>query len=208
MTARTIEKFSQKALVVGPIYDRIEILDNNQEIWEQYPLIIFNGNICYPNDNLDEVKKRIDLMEDFIQTQKGQVIYNLGNLDLLLIKHLDASREHHDLLQWLQSKGNVVFVKFLNQPELIVTSGGVTPNMGRADLQDNLETSFVSKVKDAPWHRWYGGGYGYIVSNNPLTFEEPQFWNFSLQLGQIYCEKTQVYAVNAGSPAVDRIFSL
>ena len=57
MVALIIEKSYEKTLVVGPIYDKIELLESHKKLWEQQELIIFNGNLCYPNDNLDQIEK-------------------------------------------------------------------------------------------------------------------------------------------------------
>jgi hypothetical protein len=67
--------------------------------------------------------------------------------------------------------------------------------MNREKLLDNLETSFVSLINGQIWHNLYGGGYGYIISNNPLTQQSPKFYNFSMQMGNIYNgSETKVYA--------------
>jgi hypothetical protein len=206
MVALVVKNFLQKVLVVGPIYDKIEAVQSQQKILNEQDLIIFNGNLCYPNNNLEEVEARIKIMEKFIQT--GKVIYNLGNQDLLLMKQLDENNQNYRIVNWLKTKSNVVMVDLLAQSGLIITNGGVTPEMKRSDLDDDLETSFVSNIKNEPWHRWYGGGYGYIISNNPLTRESPKFYNFSMQIGNIYDEKNQTYAVQIGQYGVERIFSL
>ena len=206
MAALVVKNFLRKVLIVGPIYDKIEIIQSQQKIWDEQDLIIFNGNLCYPNDNLTEIEDRIKIMENFIQT--GKVIYNLGNQDLLLMKHLNENNQNYQITNWLKNKSNVVIIGSLAQSGLIITNGGVTPEMRRSDLDNNLETSFVSNIKNEPWHRWYGGGYGYIISNNPLTQEPPKFHNFSMQIGNIYDEKNKIYAVQVGQYGVERIFSL
>jgi hypothetical protein len=206
MVALIIEKFEKKALVVGPIYDKIEILHSQKKLWEQQELIIFNGNLCYPNDDLNQVEKRIEIMDDLIQS--GKVIYNLGDQDLLLLRRLDQNRQYPKIRNWLQNKSNVVIIKYLTQTQLVITNGGVLPTMQQKDLHHNFETSFISNINNQPWHRQYGGSYGYIISNNPLTQEAPEYHNFSLQLGNVYHQKSLTYAAQVGQYGIERIFSL
>jgi len=94
----------------------------------------------------------------------------------------------------LISKPNVIIINFVSQSSLIVTCGGVLPKMTKSQLSDNLETSFISNIENKPWHKFYGGGYGYIISNNPLTDKEPAFYNYSAQIGNVYSKSCQVYA--------------
>jgi len=96
--------------------------------------------------------------------------------------------------KWLSTKSNIVMINFTNQSSLIITGGGIVPNMTKSDLHNNIETSFVSTINEKPWHQTYGGGYGYIISNNPLTTKEPQFYHYSAQIGNSHNENTQVYA--------------
>jgi hypothetical protein len=206
MVAITIKNYKQKILIIGPIYDQLSVVTENKNILEQYPLIIFNGNLCYPNHDLNAIAKRIEAIDQYLKPNKG--IYNLGNQDLLLMKRLFSDRNANDILQWLESKSNVVMIDFDTQSRIIITGGGLTPEMSLNDLRDNIETSFVSQVGDKPWHQWYGGAYGYIVSNNPLTQAYPQFYNYSVQIGNSYQEKTPVYAIQAGRHGIGRVFSL
>lgn len=190
MTARIINNYKHKALVVGPIYDRLDKLQNAINLSNNYDLTIFNGNLCYPNDNLLEVQSRIDILDPFIKSHK--VLYNLGNYDFKLFNSL--TEEKSTVKDWIANKPNVIVINFINQSSIIITCGGVLPKTSKADLNDNLETSFISNINNMPWHNFYGGGYGYIVSNNPLTNKEPAFHNYSAQIGNIYSKSCQVYA--------------
>lgn len=205
MVALAVKKFSQKILVVGPVYDRIELLQNNFKLLDQHDLVILNGNICYPNDKLDQVEKRIVIVNDLMQS--GKIIYNLGNQDLLLMKRLQETNQKSNIAEWLRVKSNVILIDFISQFGLIITHGGVTPEMKKNDLHDNLETSFVSNIEGKPWHHWYGGGYGYIISNNPLTEEAPKFHNFSMQIGNEWSSR-DTYAVQIGQYGVSQTFLL
>lgn len=206
MVALTVKNFTKKILVVGSFYDKIEILQTYQNLWDQHDLIIFNGNLCYPNDNLELVERRIEKMDNLLQT--GKFIYNLGNQDLMLMKRLSDNSKYTAIINWLKNKSNVIIIDFLNQSSLIITNGGVTPEMKRTDLYNNIETSFVSFVDNKSWHQQYGGNYGYIISNNPLTHDPPKLYNFSIQLGNIYSDKSQIYAVQIEQHGIGQIFSL
>jgi hypothetical protein len=205
MVAYAVKNFSQKILVVGSIYDRIELLQNNQKLLDEHDLIIINGNICYPNDKLARIENNIDVVNDLMKS--GKMIYNLGNQDLLLMKELEETNRNFNIVKWLKSKSNVIMIEFVSQYNLIITNGGITPKMKKNDLYDNLETSFVSNIENKPWHHWYGGGYGYVISNNPLTQMEPKFYNFSLQLGNEYSSKN-TFAIQIGQYGVGQTFLL
>ena len=54
--------------------------------------------------------------------------------------------------------------------------GGIPPGTkSNNDLIDNMEVSFISQIKEKPWHTSYSGGLGYVISNNPLTNHFPSF---------------------------------
>lgn len=193
MTALIFNNSSHKILIVGPIYDRVDKLKNVANLIDKYDFIIFNGNLCYPYNDLSLVQDRINIMNDLIQTQK--VIYNLGNYDYQLINLL--SQQVSPVKDWLEFKPNAVIFNFVSQSSITIVSGGVLPKMNRGDLNDNLEISFISNIDQKPWHHYYGGGYGYIVSNNPLTDKAPQFYNFSAQIGNVYSSNVNVFAQEA-----------
>ena len=204
MTALTIKNRVKDVLVIGPLYDRIDRLQEAQKHFEDYDLVIFNGNLCFPSDNLSEVEHRIQEMS---QVLSSKVIYNAGRYDLQLLTKLRGDA-HDAIYNWIAMRPNVIVVHFSTGNTLIVTDGGVTPEMKLANLSSNLETSFVSKIKDSPWHRWYGGGMGYIISNNPLTVEPPQYYNFSAQIGNVYWEKVATYAQAVTGNGLGVSFSL
>jgi hypothetical protein len=207
MSILGLKCFNEKLLVVGPIYDQIDKLSEHSNWFSDHDQVIFNGNLCYPNHNLDQVRERIKTMNKYLQFKN--IIYNLGDQDLILMKKLWESGEAPDILRWLCDRNNVIMIDFAySQSTLIVTSGGITPKMARSGLQDNLEISFVNHLGGRPWHELYGGGCGYIIANNPLTQNRPIFYNHSIQIGTIYNTQTTVYAVQAHSRGLGNIFSL
>lgn len=192
MTALVLEKPDHKTLVVGPVYNKIDKLQKVEQLFPNYDFVIFNGNLCYPYHDFKEVEARLEIMNRYLQS--GKVFYNLGNYDLQLLRLLEENDASPLIKKWLQQHSNVIIINFNSQQSLIITCGGLTPKMNKKDLLNNWETSFVSN----PWHKLYGGGYGYVISNNPLTETSPQFYNFSAQIGNVYNEKTQVYAQEVG----------
>ena len=206
MVAFRFKYTNQKILVVGPIYDQVERLIQHPDWFADHDQIIFNGNLCYPCDSLHDVRDRLKIMDTYLQSNK--VIYNLGDKDLILMKRLWETGEAPDIYQWLKIRGNVILIDFESQSTLAITAGGVTPQMTRSGLQDNLESSFVSNLGGRAWHELYGGGSGYIIANNPLTQNKPKFYNYSVQIGTIYSPDTSVYAVQAHSRGIGSIFSL
>ena len=206
MAAHTIKDQTGKILVVGPLYDRIDKLTEIETYFDKYELIVFNGNLCYPYDNPLEVCQRLDAMSKLLTNPK--VKYNLGNHDLLFLNKVRKELDQEKIYNWLRVQDNVIIVKFRGGNTLIITSGGVTPEMSLKDLIYNTETSFVSNIQDKPWHQSYGGGMGYIISNNPLTQTPPQFHNFSAQMGNSYSNKTITYMLEVGCNGVGRTFSV
>jgi hypothetical protein len=183
MKIQTIENSTHKILVIGSIYDKINKLSN---LDKDYDLIIVNGNICYPYDNIKQIEDRICLFQHL----PNKFIYNLGNHDLEFL----AKTKSDEIKNWLSSKSNVVIINFKNQTRLIVLNGGVSPKMTKQDLDNNIEVSFISKIDNEAWHSLYGGGYGYIISNQPFTNEAPKFYKYSAQIGSLYDKDTKIYA--------------
>lgn len=192
MVALTLQNSNHKILIVGAIYDKIDKLKNAISLKDNYDFIIINGNLCYPNDDLNQVRDRVKIMDDYLSS--GRIIYNVGQYDLQLMAKLD---DNDELKEWIKNKPNIILINFTNQTSMIVTGGGVSPQMSKPDLYDNLETSFISYIQEEPWHKLYGGGMGYVISNNPLTQKEPQFYHYSAQIGNVYSEMVQIYAQEA-----------
>lgn len=180
MVAQIIRNVSEKILIVGPIYDKIDKLLKIEKLISKYKYIIFNGNLYYTLCNLEMFQERIDIMNKLIST--GKIIYVLGNEDYMLFSDLTIKCPEN-IAKWYIQCPNVVMIEFINSLRVIVTCGGVTPKMNKDKLMDNLETSFVSKINDKPWHELYNGNYGYIISNNPLSENPPEFYNYSMRLG-------------------------
>lgn len=188
MTTRILKKFEGKILIIGPIYDKISILPQIEKISSNYNLIILNGNICYPFDDLIFVKQRIDLV-----SQLNKVMYNLGDHDLQLLKILRNQNNHFDIQNWINQQPNMIIIEFKNQSNFIITNGGMIESITYDKLINNLETTFISQIDNKSWHQLYFGQHGYIISNNPLSLQEPQFYPYSMQMGNKYSENNKIY---------------
>lgn len=186
MVAFTIKKCTQKILVVGPVYDKFDKISLKiKEIQDNYQFIIFNGNISYPFIDNKDLESKIDYFD-----KNNKWMFNIGNWDLKILLNTQISNK---IREWINNKSNVIIIEFVNKTSLIILNGGILPSFSRNDLLDNLEPTFVSYFNNDSWHKSYGGAYGYVISNHPLTEEKPEFYNYSMQLGTSYnCGK--VYA--------------
>ncbi len=191
MSALSLSKNYQKILVVGPIYDRLDKLLKVEQMMPDYDYTIVNGNLYYKFCDLDLFQKRLDVMDRMIQTKKA--FFNLGDQEIMLLEGvlMDCPNQ---IVDRLYNKPNVIFLDFDNQSNYLITSGGITPKMTKDKLADNLEVSFVSNIGGTSWHELYNGNMGYVISNNPLTYEAPKFHRYSAQIGNYYGIEHQVYA--------------
>lgn len=190
MFAKKIRNCKGKILVVGPIYNKIDKFNRAISLINNYDLLIINGNFLYPEDS--SIKERIDLLKS--NMKYNNFIYNLGNYDLELLN----SSNNQDLKDLIQSQPNVIIIEFTRGTYILVTSGGIPKGINNHEiLNNNIEASFVSKIDGKAWHESYEGKIGYVISNNPLTFNMPKFYNYSCQIGNNFGENYEVYAQEA-----------
>jgi hypothetical protein len=181
----------EKLLIVGPVYDKVDKIEKAAMLASKYQFVIFNGNMCYPYDDIALIKSRIKLIEGYL---KQNIFYNLGGYDIKLLNILRENNEYDDVQHWILSKPNVIIADY-ERSRFIITGGGIPARMTQViELSNNIETSFVSYIDSSPWHKYYSGKLGYVVSNNPLTKIAPEFYNFSAQIGNVYSEDNEVYA--------------
>jgi hypothetical protein len=188
MAAFTIKKCNQKVLIVGPLYDKFEKILKIKQIQDNYQFIIFNGNISYPFISNEDLESKIDILD-----QNSNWIFNVGKHDLKILLNTQLSNK---IKTWISNKPNVIIIEFINKTNLIVLDGGILPSFSKTDLLDNLEVTFVSHFNNESWHKSYGGSYGYVISNNPLNNGNPEFYNYSMQLGNTY-DSGKIYAQEA-----------
>lgn len=163
----------------------------------QYDFTIFNGGLLYPFDS--NVQRRIDKMNEI--TSKTKSVYLAGRLDYMQIGSSPA------LDKWIQGCYNVVVADFPSRT-VIVVDGGIPPNTTRQDLAHDLEVSFISQIDNKPWHLNYNGGLGYVVSNNPLTVTTPQYYKYSMQMGNRYTQDSPVYAQEVDEIGLKKLFPI
>ena len=184
MTAVILSKPLRKFLVIGPIYNKLDKLSKIDGLLSQYDYIIFNGGLVYPSEDIQQVKEGIQKFTEWSRGKK--IVYINGRNDLLLLEKTDDK----DITQWIRNNCNVVIAIF-DSRNVVVTDGGIPNDIkGMYELMDNLEISFISQINNKPWHDSYNGGLGYVITNNPLTNKPPQYYNYSMQIGNL----NQVYA--------------
>jgi predicted phosphodiesterase len=189
MTALFLSKSIHKLLVIGPSYDRLnEVSLRIEELISNYDCVIINGGICYPSDNLELVKERIQKINQLASTNK--VIYVAGRNDLTLLSKTDDQ----EIIEWIRGCYNMVVVKFPSRTVLVMDGGVPQGTRSLEQLIESIEISFVSQINNKPWHHSYNGGLGYVISNNPLSDKSPEYYNYSMQLGNLYSSQATVYA--------------
>ena len=179
----TVPEKLNKILVVSPIYNKIEKIDRVINLLNKYDLTILNGNICYPYD--ETVQDRIKIVDSLIKEKR--VIYVAGDLDY------KTMLSHDDVRDWLIAKPNIVKVTFKRGTNILITCGGILPYMNNENIQNNLEVSFVNYLNGQPWQLKYGGKLDYVISNNPVSTKDPEFFNYSARIGSEYGDNVKIY---------------
>jgi hypothetical protein len=80
---------------------------------------------------------------------------------------------------------NIIRITFSNQSKYLIINGGLPKTITLNKLNDNFEITYISNIQNKPWHYFYGGNLGYVISNYPLTNEKPKYYNYSCQIGNI-----------------------
>lgn len=176
----------KKILTISPLYGNTQKLQKIFDLYAHYDLIILNGNITYPYDQRIFDKNK-DIINNMLQSKK--VIYNIGNLDYKISLTEEAVRS------WLKGKPNLINLSFAKGTNLVITSGGINPNMN--SLCNTVETSFVNKIHGKLWHKTYGGKFGYVISNMPLIAKPPSFYMYSARIGTPYNNNFIAYGQEA-----------
>jgi hypothetical protein len=191
---------SQKILVIGPTYDRLDKLLEINKLLQEYDWIIINGGITYCKENIIDSMNQMDQL-----LNSGKVIYNKDQYDLTAASQINIlDKKELYIEQWLKNKPNVVVAIFPNGYRVIIVSGGITDNLSFEKLNNNLEVSFISHN----WHQTYSGGLGYVISNNPPTTGAPKFHRYSAQIGNIYQDNFQTYALKIDQYGIQRTIIL
>ena len=178
-----IPKKLNKILVVSPIYNKIDKLEKIISLSNNYDLTILNGNICYPYD--ETANERIKIIDNLLKEER--IIYVVGDMDYKVMLNNEKVRD------WIEDKPNVVKVTFKRGTNILITCGGVLPYMNAENISNNIEVSFVNYINGKPWHLKYGGRLDYVISNNPVSSKDPEFFNYSARIGSEYGENVKIY---------------
>jgi hypothetical protein len=157
---------------------------------EDYDWMIFNGGICHPSFDMPTIKKRISQMQ-----QHQRSVYVAGRYDLQC--------QDPEVASWIEQCPNVVIADFPSR-SVVIVDGGIPINTNRKDVINNWEVSFASYIEGRPWHQFYDGGLGYVISNSPLN-DKPQHFNYSMQLGS---KSNTTYAQEVDEIGLKRLIQL
>lgn len=166
MAVLSLSNISEKILVIGSIYGKIDLLEKIKKL--NYNLIIINGNILFDAD-----ENKVNILKFFLNENKN-IIYVNGNHDLKYCNFLYNERKNYLDQSWILSNPTVVKIGFLNSFSVTILNGELKSNI------DDIENAFESKINN--WHKYYNGDKGYIISNSPLT-NKPIYHQYSMQLG-------------------------
>lgn len=183
-------------LVISPIYNKINKIQEIKKMSSEYDWIIFNDGITQPNDSRENIIQRMSIIDELIACNKA--IYNIGNLDYLTRYQLDILNSQDLYIdRWLKDKPNLTVVNFDNSYQLLITSGGIPNHCQTIDqlVSNGTESSFTIHP-----HETYSGGLGYVISNQPYTKWVPKYYRYSVQIGntidgQVYALKINKYGI-------------
>jgi hypothetical protein len=197
MASLTLPKSLQKLLVVGPVYNKLNKIDEIEKLIPEHDWTIFNDSITFTNNHIPTLVSQLERMDQLLAS--GKVIYNAGSIDWTVANQMDILQpDQLKIAQWIQNKPNVVIANFNGSFQLVVVSGGIPADIiSHEQLNDNMEVSFVPHP-----HQTYPGGLGYVICNGPLTPWAPKFYRYSMQIGNTI--EGQVYALQIDRNGVKR----
>jgi len=163
------------------MHDHEKVLAYANDMAKNYDLIVFNGGLCQKN-----VGERISAMQEFLAGHKA--IYIAGRID-----YCSANEEASS---WINQQCNVAMFEFQMRKLLVMDGGIPKTTQSKSQLFDNLELSFVSTIDAKPWHQSYNGRFGYVISNNLMTDDLPQYHTYSMQIGCKTDERTYAQEVD------------
>jgi hypothetical protein len=197
MATFVLPKSIQKVLVVGPIYNKLDKLNEIQKLLPEFDQVVINGILALGDYSYSINEKVLTRLDELLAT--GKVVCNMGGADLLFASKLDPLDPRE---KWISSKPNVVLIDFGGSFQCIVVGGGIPSHITSLDqLMDNVEVSFAPHP-----HQTYSGGLGYVICNTPLTQWAPKFYPYSAQLGNT--GEGQVYAFKLDRNGIQRTISL
>lgn len=186
---KTILNEKNRILVVGPFYDKIEKLNFIQDIRQPDDIVIFLGDICFPNNDLNALNIRVQKLQAFLQ--KDKTFYILGNHDLSFRSKLDIY--NYDIYNWINKQYLAIKINFENETNALIVHGGILPRHSKfEDLNQDLEISFNNEPS---MHQDYNGRFGYLITSHPKSEKnQVELFNYSMSL-DTSCHETNILAV-------------
>lgn len=172
MTIPKIELKNETLLIVGPIYDKIEKLNEIDKLYDKNKIIVFLGDICFPGTSA-EITERIKILNEFME--KHNSYYIVGDKDLIFNKNpLSSNNLINENLLALKCN-------FDNNSMLLLLHGGVLNHT--LEKINDIEIAFITDNPEInkPWHISYNGRLGYIISSHCYD-SEVKHYNFSSSL--------------------------
>jgi hypothetical protein len=197
MTAFALPKSIQKVLVVGPINNKLDKLNEVEKLLPEFDQVVINGIFALSDYSNSITQQTITRLNQLLAT--GKVVCNMSGADLLFGSKLDPL---DPIEKWIHDRPNVVLIDFGGSFQCIVVSGGVPSHIVSLDqMMDNVEVSFAPHP-----HETYSGGLGYVISNTPVTRWAPKFYRYSAQIGN--STEGQVYAFKMDRNGIKRTILL
>lgn len=198
MSTLSFEKINN-FLVIGPIYSNFENFSKIKNLSKNYDLTVINGSLFYPF-NKNNISK---IINELISLENYNCFYNVSDLDY------KSGLECPILFSFLNKKNNITKVTMERKNDVIITSGGFSLEMSMNSFtNNNLESSFISYINEKSWHKGYNGKLGYVISNNPLSDNKPEFFNYSCRIGAKYNENYKIYAQEVCFSGIKKTFEL
>lgn len=177
----TILVGNNEVIITSPIYNKVNLL-NKIPVTENTILVI-NGNITYPYDNIKEIEDRISLLEN--------KIYIVGSKDLEFIKDNWSQEFIHN---WVISQKKYISFKFKNESLITVMNGGISKKHSKFEDLDDIEVPFINN-----WHDSYDGRFGFIVSSKPNINNELTNFNLSCSFDNTTDNLSYLHFLSDGS---------
>mgnify|MGYP000933935921 CR=1 FL=1 len=162
---------NRNVIITSPIYNNLHKIKN---LNLDNSILIINGNICYPYENIDEIEERIASLFEILNNDN--CYYIVGNKDLLCFNENKESK----LIKRLVNGRFSLTLKFKNETMITVLNGGISENMSTFDDLNNMEIAFITN-----WHEKYNGRFGNIISSKPHSNNTPNYFNFSISIDDL-----------------------
>ena len=161
----------QKILIISPICDQIDKIKKIEEFGDEY-IVVFTGEVCYPWDDINQVKYRVDVIDNYLKTHSA--FYVLGDGDLTF-KNKNKNN-NNDLNKWIDSQCLGINIAFSNRTNLTVVHGGIPLGVKSwKEIISNIEIAFVKNIDGKSWHKFYEGNFGYVISAHPTADKVKRF---------------------------------